>query len=352
MDIDEVVNRDTWEVNTHILNERWNEVDNKMSTFYSKNMKITRRMYDNIQSVFDGIKFSYEELDNYTSTSDVARLRTRIEELKEKYGLEGYIGYQLTQYSRKKRLKNRDLLIALLMIEYYRQYKEQNKLETELFDEIKQIVYRKVSIETITILKGPKKVPKKLPEMDKVYWLGLLLKAGYTGYEWLTLKEGTLGYNVKKLFEVVLINMQQKKTLNINNSDIRKLLDKQQKAYLNKTNKDNQRKKVYEDYKNDFSGSLDNQIAFLVNQIALKAMIEQGCKKVQFIAVLDEKTTKMCETLDGQIFKIDGVNTYSRYSAEDKKNVVYTTKGLETGANLPPINNHYHHCRSTIYPVK
>lgn len=348
MNIDETVNREKWQVNTHILNERWNEVDNKMSTFYSKNMKITKRMYDNLQSIFDGIKFSYEELDLYASVSDVARLRTRIEDLKEQYGLEGYIGYQLTQYARRKRLKNKDLLIALLMIEYYRQYKEQNKIETELFDELKQLVYPQVSIETITVLKGARKIPKNPPQMANSGWLDILLMLSYNGFKWVDYKEGNLGYNVKKLYELIIINMQQDKPLNVNNYDIKKLLDKQNRAYLNKTPKD----KTYEDYKNEFSGSLDNQVAFLVNQIALKAMKDQGCKKVQFIAVIDDHTTKMCETLNGQIFDIYGINKYSRYSAIDEKNVVYTTKGLETGANLPPITNSYHFCRSTIYPVR
>lgn len=345
MNIDEYVGKDKWQGNNTILNERWNEVDSKLSTFYSKNTKINRKMYDNLQSIFDWIKFDYSELDNYASVSDIARLRTRIEDLKEQYGLEGYIGYQLTEYSRKKRLKNRELLLALLMIEYYRQYKEQNNIETELFDEIKNVVYKQVTIQTAIVLK--KRLPKKI-KIPKVWWFGLLAKIGYTGYEWLTFKEGTLGYNTRKLYELVIINLQQGRKSNVNDEDIKKLLTKQENSYLKKTKRD----KVYEDYKNDFSGSLDNQIAFLVNQIALQAMKDQGCKKVQFIAVLDDHTTKMCESLDGQIFSIDGINTYQRYSAEDGKNVVYTTKGLETGANLPPINNHTHFCRSTIYPVR
>ena len=42
-----------------------------------------------------------------------------------------------------------------------------------------------------------------------------------------------------------------------------------------------------------------------------------------FIAVNDDKTTLMCETLNGQEFKINELNVYDRYSAMDKKNVVY-----------------------------
>ena len=54
---------------------------------------------------------------------------------------------------------------------------------------------------------------------------------------------------------------------------------------------------------------------------------------------MDSKTTLMCETLNEQEFYIDKVNVYDRYSAVDKRNVVYTTKGLVVGENLPPITN-------------
>ena len=63
---------------------------------------------------------------------------------------------------------------------------------------------------------------------------------------------------------------------------------------------------------------------------------------------MDKRTTKMCESLNNQIFYLDKVNTYQRYSDYDKRIVTYTTKGLVVGENLPPISNHFHWCRSTI----
>lgn len=343
--IDEFTSTEDWQKNYTILNERWNEVDNKMSTFYSKNIKINKKLYDNLQSVFDGIKFDYSEIDNYASASDVARLRIRIEDLKDTYGsLEGYIGYQLIEYSRKKKLKNKDLLLALLLIEYYKQYKEQGKAEEILFDEIKNLVYPQATVEVVQVMK--KKVPKEIPELLDTAWLDILLALTYNGFSWATYRLGTIGYNANKLYELILIHLQQGKKVNVNDDDVKKLLSKQEKAYINKT------KESDKAYESDYSGNIDFIISELVNKIILYAFKKQGCKKVQFIAVMDEKTTKMCKTLDGQIFEIDGINKYSRYSAEDNKNVTYTTKGLETGANLPPITNHFHYCRSTIYPVR
>ena len=82
-----------------------------------------------------------------------------------------------------------------------------------------------------------------------------------------------------------------------------------------------------------YYGPLDNIMVGIANEVALKGMIDQGCKKVQFIATMDDKTTDMCKSLNGQIFKIKGINKYYRYSDIDKKEILYTT-------NIPiiPIN--------------
>ena len=196
-EFDEFKTIDNFDNNT-ILKDRWDRVDEFLSTFYSKNIRVNRKIYDNLQSIFDWIKFGYNELDNYVTSKDVIRLRNRIEDLKDQYGLEGYIGYELTEYSRKKRLKNRELLLALLMVEYYRQYEEQNKLEIQLFDEIKNVVYRRTSVQTIVVLK--KKQPKKIPKMPEADWFGILAMISYNGFTWLDYKMGNLGYNAKKLY--------------------------------------------------------------------------------------------------------------------------------------------------------
>ena len=345
-------------MNNKILKQRWEKVDELLSAFFTKNKKISRRMYDNIQSILDGIKFSYEELDNYASMSDIARLRGRIEDIKDEYGLSGYPGYQLNSFLSRKKLKNREVLYAYLLTEYYKQQQEQKVEENKLFDEVCTMTYKSVSEETYQVLH--KKKPKKIEE-PKAWLLGLILNMGYNGFAWLFNKEGTLMYNTKNMYEVILILIQQNKPLKTSTYEIDKLIKKQERSYFSQSIEKATKKtyftrprikKTEQGYVSNYSGSLDNQISYLVNQTALKAMKDAGCKQVQFVAVLDEKTTKMCNDLDGQVFDIYGLNVYSRYSAEDKKIIQYKTYGLETGANLPPINNHFHYCRSTIYPYK
>ena len=110
------------------------------------------------------------------------------------------------------------------------------------------------------------------------------------------------------------------------------------------------KKKVNPSKEDKYTGALEDELVFIVNQTKLKAYEDAGIVKARFIAVHDAKTTEMCVSLDGQEFYIDRnkLNEYKRYSALDESIITYRTKGLEIGDNLPPINNHYHHCRSTI----
>lgn len=335
-------------MNNEILQKRWGEVDELLSTFYTKNNKINRNMYNRIQNILSGIKYSYDELYKYASVNEVKKFRRQIEELKDKYELSGYTGYQINNLYKRTKLKNSEILMGMLLIAYYEQMQEQNIEEKVLFDEIVKVSYRQGQMEYIEILqKEPHRRLKHKPRLLTIPEAFLLQLIGFNGFKWQDYKEGNISYYAKQLFQVIAINLQQEKELKVLEDTINKTLEKQQRQYFAK--KDIEPTKTYTDI---YYGQIDNQAVYLANISALEGMKKQGCKKVRFIATLDDKTTEMCKTLDNQIFKIDGWNTYDRYSAEDKKNIIYRTKGLEVGANLPPISNSYHHCRSTIYPVR
>lgn len=95
-----------------------------------------------------------------------------------------------------------------------------------------------------------------------------------------------------------------------------------------------------------YSGMIVDVARAVGNQAYLLPSLDDA--KVRFIAEVDDHTTEMCRSLDGQVFYVHRLNTYQRYSDLDKKNVVYNTMGLKVGDNLPPIDNHFHWCRSTI----
>ena len=74
--------------------------------------------------------------------------------------------------------------------------------------------------------------------------------------------------------------------------------------------------------------------------------------EVEFVAVEDKVTTKMCYSLNGQRFKVHDWNEFKRYSKANDSIVKYRCYGLVTGLNLPPIDDGFHWCRSSIKYVK
>ena len=165
--------------------------------------------------------------------------------------------------------------------------------------------------------------------------LGIVLLPNDTGLTWNEYSLSIIEYNANEMYKNSILQLSRNNEVKIDD----KLLEKQQKAYLNKKK---------EPSKDKFSGMFEKEQVFIVNQVKLDVYKSYGVETVEFIATIDEVTTRMCESLNGQKFKINEVNKYYRYSKADEKEVLYTTQGLVVGDNLPPINNHFHYCRSII----
>ena len=97
-----------------------------------------------------------------------------------------------------------------------------------------------------------------------------------------------------------------------------------------------------------FSGGLEDTARVVMNNAYTERFKEIPKLQVRFVAVMDDRTTKMCQTLHNQLFYLNDLNRFERYSEADKGIVTYEIFGLLRGLNLPPIENHYHNCRSTI----
>lgn len=65
----------------------------------------------------------------------------------------------------------------------------------------------------------------------------------------------------------------------------------------------------------------------LVNQAILRAYMENGVEEYEYVAILDERTTETCESLNGKRFRVDAA---------------------EPGVNLPPMHPN---CRSSTIPI-
>lgn len=327
--------------NQEILKKRWQFIDKKLNDMLKMINKLTNTKKDKLQEIFDGIKFTANEIDNYADVNYVNKLHRKINNALENGELSEYNRFVLNKYKKKKKIKNRDVLLTMIMLVYQEEQNELDKLEKLMFKDIGEYVYNDAQLEAIEVSKGER---FEIFKMTDVLIATLLSLPTFKGYTWETYKDGDSSYKAKQTYSLVVLNMQQGKELDVNNDEFEKLFNKQNKTYLNKKKDNNEVDK--------FSGALDNYVSWFTNQVALEGMKKQGVKEVIFIAIEDDVTTDMCKSLNGQVFKIYEWNTFSRYSKEDDKNIIYKVKGLQVGANLPPIDNGFHYCRSTIYPVR
>lgn len=156
------------------------------------------------------------------------------------------------------------------------------------------------------------------------------------GYVWNEYIEAIIKYNADQIYRQATIDLQQQKELDITNDIYQNLIKRQQNSKLN-INGDK------------ISGDIDLTLIGINNQAKVEGIYSFDDKaKVKFIGISDEKQTDMCKSLDGQEFYIHDWNEFERYSKSNDCIKKYRCYGLVTGLNLPPINDGFHWCRSTI----
>lgn len=308
--------------NEEIINTRWKNIDDILK-YYLKDLKeISTNTLDDIVELFNSLDIAYNDLNKPIPKAEKRKLDKKIKEWEKQGLLTGYFAYLV---SSKKIYTYSDLIEILLYGIYSNEEKEVNDLSKTIFTEVANDVY------TQAIEEAPIE-PKKDFSLTWAYIWSLLCIPSYnkTWDEYLKLLTLT---NQQELYKQVVGMIQQNKE--IKEDDLKTLLNKQINRILS----------INDD---KYSGVLSDTCRVLGNQIYLEPFKEEKDLQVRFIAEMDEKTTKMCKSMDNMLFFVNDINKFYRYSDFDKRNVLYTVKGLELGVNLPPINNHFHWCRSTI----
>ena len=306
----------------------WNKVDAILSTFLSKYKRKQKDLKDNLQSIFDTYKFEYKDINKYAKDSEVNKFKRYLENAKNKYKIEDYVLYELNRFLDRKKIKYSEIVKFAILIEYIKFNQDLEEFDT--FQNIADVGYN----EAIKECEDLEFKTNKLKTINTML-LGIVLLPNDTGLTWNEYSLSIIEYNANEMYKNSILQLSRNNEVKIDD----KLLEKQQKAYLNKKK---------EPSKDKFSGMFEKEQVFIVNQVKLDVYKSYGVETVEFIATIDEVTTRMCESLNGQKFKINEVNKYYRYSKADEKEVLYTTQGLVVCDNLPPINNHFHYCRSII----
>ncbi len=316
--------------NKTILNNRWNYTDLKLKDYLRIYKKTNLKTQDNIQDIFNGIDFNYMDLNKPISNNQRKKLSRVVDEWKQLELLKGYFEYKVIEILNKRYITNQEMLSILLWGAFVKERNQLDEYEKVLFTEIGQDLYKQ-GIDEI------KPTKKKKWSLTWEYIWSMLCLPNVKGSSWITYIEALALTNAQEIERQTIIQLQQNKKPNIEDDVFKNILKKQQNRYIS----------INDD---KISGALDSQVVEIANKSLLKAGEDVGQKKLRarFIAEIDDRTTKMCDGMNGMLFYVNDWNRFYRYSDDDKRDVLYTIKGLEVGANLPPINNHFHYCRSTI----
>ena len=199
-----------------------------------------------------------------------------------------------------------------------------------------------MKMQVITMKNGQKEVNKKKKPsiLAMALFLALLDQPNYSRFNWKQYIEVTMQYNAQQIYKQAILNIQQQKELEIDSSEFQTIIQRQNNQKLNINN-------------DKISGAADLQMIGLNNLAKVEGIkgVTEDNSKVRFIAVEDDKTTLMCDSLNNKEFYINKENIFDRYYGETQKELMVQRircNGLVLGLNLPPIQHHFHYCRSSI----
>ena len=314
-----------------ILNKRWKNVDKLLSKYSKDYKKLNSKTQDRLQDVFNLINVAYQDINKPISKQEKARLDRFILELQESGLLSDYFGYKARLILNKKKVTYSEMLEIMVEGCYIRENQELDEINQKLYYEIADNSY----VQGIKEAKIPKPIHLHIPFETMYLLLNIpLLNASADAY----LKALELNH-AEELYKRALMMLQQGKYINIYSKEMQELIKKQQRNIINIRGESQP------------TGAISNVADNLVNEAYLQVAKDNNIQKVRFVAEMDERTTRMCRNMNGMIFNVQAENKFKRYFGYDAKHLYYKTitcYGLVKGLNMPPIDNHFHWCRSTL----
>ena len=313
-------------MNEKIINKRWNYTRKKLKQFRKEYDKLNKETQDKLQEIFTSYNITYDKLYKTISYNDKQRLKRKINQWKKMGIYKGYFEFRVEELMKGK-ITYRDLIEILL----YGAYAEE---EEELDFKIKTL-FSNVALDCYN--QGREELKKKKKSIIPVYILnsfGIML---IDGCIWQNYFDALVLTNMQEILKQYLMLLQQEKELDAYSKLIQQILDMQRNRLIS----------VSDD---KYSGGLDKYTTALGNEAYLGAS-EFEDVPVIFISDLCENVTEMCKYMDGMIFHTRNINTFKRPMGRTKNDLVIedvAVKGLVAGINLPPINQHFHWCHSTI----
>lgn len=317
--------------------DKWQYHDKKMKELKQLYLKTSKQTQNKLQEIIDTFKFDFNTLYNIADNKTKNRVNIYIEEWKDKGLLTGYFGTLAKNIYSRTRVKNSEILELLIYGAYIEEQSKIQEQELNIMYDDANYYYEQGQQEVNNTL--PKKERKPIDILKWALFLALLDEPNVKGYVFEQYIQATIQFNAQQIYRQMTIDLQQQKQPDITNDIYQNLIKRQNNSKLN-INGDK------------ISGDIDAQLIG-VNNLAKVEGIKEVDKnaKVRFIAITDENSTEMCQSMNNMEFYIDKENEFDRYWGETKtelKLVRVRIKGLVLGVNLPPISHHFHFCRSTI----
>lgn len=270
----------------------WNYVDEQLKKYLKEHKKNDKELEYRIQNVFN-MGFEFSTLYQYANNSILKQFKTRIRLFKENYTKNDYVSYMVNKYQNRTRIKNNEILRIMLMMEYAEVYQKNYENQLAMFDEIAQGITKSTNAEVEPMLKGRKRKLRRHPFVyEHIFLLHFLAMPNNLGVTWDEHIASIVDYNSDQCYKQAVIDLREDK-LQVHTD----LIEKQTKREIN----------YKPTSKNVFSGQIDNEIAFIINEMKRQVYEYYGITKVRIKGILDDKTCEICEQYIGKIYDIKDI---------------------------------------------
>lgn len=303
--------------NAEILERRWRNTERALRQALPFIRNVYRKIGDEALSVLKEIELDYSKINSKVPERVKRIVNDKKDEWKKQGIAKGYLLYMMMTH----KWTYEGVLKLLLCGIYAERYRE--------LDEISNDVFTVAAVDVYAQAIADREVKRAKPlTMAVILGLAVMPVLQNTYIEYL---DATMISQVEEMESFILVSLMQNIEITENEIIIRTL--KQAKRILN----------IHDD---KYSGGLDDATRTVANGAYTYDTPKDA--QVRFIAEMDEKTTRMCRSLDNQIFNVHKENVFMRYSATADDVIEVRCMGLVQGKNLPPISDHFHWCRSTI----
>lgn len=317
--LDNIDYRKIYRTNEEILNTRWDNTDKALKMALPKLKRIYSRLADEVLSLLSEIDFSYQKIHENVPKRIRRIVNNRISDWKEAGICNGYLEYLCKTH----KWTYGSVLLLLIAGLYAKKYKSIRMVSNDVFIVAAVDAYNQN-------LTDRSKTDFPLLSMTTILGFAVMPVLGNTYVEYL---DSLMLDQIEEMNSYIISSAM----VNIEIDDEKTLIVVQK-----------QLNRILNIHDGKFSGGLDDAARAVSNKAYIHNTEDDKDLQARFVAEMDEKTTKMCRSLDDQLFYVNRMNHFIRYSDSRGGYVNVECEGLVPGLNLPPISDHFHWCRSTI----